>query len=440
MKIVPRLATKWAISDDKKTWTFDLQPNVKFSDGSAFNPEAVKFSIKRTLDPKAGSVVRAVFETIFDQVEPVGSSQVKITTKAPYPDLLIVLASPTAGMYSPAATQKYDAKEYGRHPVGTGPYMLKEWTTGERVVLVPNPNYWGDKPKTPQITFRPVPEAASRAAMLRTGEADIAVKLPPEEFKNLQSMSNLNVLQLDSMYQVSYELNVAKDNPPLNDKRVRQALNYAVDKDAIAKNVLGGFGQAIRSPFGPGIDFRVEFDGYTYDPARAKQLLADAGYANGLKMELWSPQGRYLKDRETSEAVQGYLKAVGIDAGLRIWEWAPYLAAVREDASRQAMMLGRATPGADFFSTRLWTKGSIGQFNSTNYWTPDLEQLIPQARSTFDDQQRAQAYKQIQQTVWDDAPWLFLYNQKALVGLRKEVQGFAMWTHEVMLLRNVVKA
>ena len=440
MKLVPLLAAKWATSDDRKTWTFDLRPGVKFSDGSPFNAEAVKYSVERTLKPETGSVVRAIFEGIVDKVEPGGENQVKITTKNPYPDLLTVLASPSAAMYSPSATEKYDVKEYGRNPVGTGPYMVKEWTTGERLVMVPNPSFWGEKPRTPQITYRPIPEAATRAALLRTGEADIVVKLPPEEIRNLESAPNVDVLRLDSMYQISFELHVEKDDPPLKDKRVRQALNYAVDKEAISKSILQDLGAPIRSPFGPGIDFRVEQEPYKYDPARAKQLLTEAGYPNGFKMELWSPQGRYLKDGEISEAVQGYLKAVGIDAGLRIWEWAPYTQAVRQDATRQAMMLGRATPGADFFVTRLFTKGAIGQFNSTGFTTEKTEDLIPKARSTFDESERAQLYREIQATVWDEAPWIFLYNQKALVGTRKDVQGFGMWSHEVMLLRDVAKS
>lgn len=440
MRIIPSLATGWTLSDDRRTWTFDLHPDVKFSDGSPFNAEAVKFSIERTLDPKTGSVVRAIFEGVIEKVEPVSASRVRITTKAPYPDLLIILASPTAGIYSPSATTKYDVKEYGRHPVGTVPYLVDDWVPGERLVLVTNPNFWGPRPRTPRIIFRPVPDAATRAAMLRTGEADIVVKIPPEEVRNLEAIPDVQVLRLDSMYQVSFELNVAKDMPPLKDRRVRQALNHAVDKDAIARNILQNFGQPIRSPFGPGIDFRVEFEPYRYDPQRARQLLAEAGYPSGFPLELWSPQGRYLKDREVAEAVQGYLRAVGIDASLRIWEWAPYTQAVRVDESRQAMLLGRATPGADFFCTRLFTKGAIGQFNSTNFWTPELEELIPRARSTFDEQERARLYRQIQTIVWEEAPWIFLYNQKALVGIRRNVTGFKMWKHEVMLLRDVVKS
>ncbi len=147
-----------------------------------------------------------------------------------------------------------------------------------------------------------------------------------------------------------------------------------------------------------------------------------------------------MKDKEASEAVVNYLREVGLDADLRIWEWAPYTRAVREDPERQAFMLGRATPGADFFTTRLFTKAAIGQYNSTSFNTPRVEELAAKARATFDDGQRAAMYKEIQEIVWDEAPWLFGYNQKSIVGVRKDVQNFAMLPQEAFLLGQVGKA
>ena len=437
LKVLPALATKWSTSDDKKTWTFELREGVKFHDGSPMDSQAVKFSIDRVQDPATASAYRAIFANIFDKVETPDAKTVKITTKEPYPDLLVTLAPATSGIVSPATVQKY-GNDYGRNPNGTGPFMIKDWVSNERLVLVPNPNYWGPKPQISQLTYRPIPEAAARAAVLKTGEADIVVKIPPEEIKGLEGDQNLSVLKLDSMYQVSWELNMDKTSPPLGDKRFRQGLNYAVDKDAITKIIMQGLATPIVSPFTPKVDFRVELPPYNYDPAKAKELINQAG-GSGAHITVWSPQGRYLKDKEASEAVVNYLKEAGLQADLRIWEWSPYLKAVREDPERMASMLGRATPGADFYTTRLFTKAAIGQYNTTNFSHPRVEDLAVKARSTFDESQRAAMYKEIQQIVWDEAPWVFGYNQKAIVGIRKNIQNFEMLPQEAFLLANVAK-
>lgn len=438
LKILPALATKWTISEDKRTWTFDLRDDAKFHDGSTFNAEAAKYSIERVIDPATGSAVRAVWSNLLDKVEATDAQTLKITTKEPYADLLINLAPSTAGIVGPAAAQKL-GKDYARNPVGTGPFTIKDWVANDRLVLVPNPNYWGLKPQVSQFTYRPIPDASSRAAVLRTGEADIVVKLPPEELKNLDGDPNVNVLRLDSMYQVSWEMNVDKTSPPLNDKRFRQALNYAVDKAAICKKIMQDMAVPIVSPFTPKVDYRIELQPYGYDAAKAKQLISDVGAA-GAKVVVWSPQGRYLKDKEASEAVVNFLREVGLDATLQIWEWAPYQAAVRDNPERQAYMLGRATPGADYFTTRLFTKAAIGQFNVSGFNTPRVEELAGIGRGTFDEAQRGAAYKEIQQIVWDEAPWLFGYNQKSLVGTRKNITGLEMMPQESFLLNQVAKA
>jgi ABC-type transport system substrate-binding protein len=438
LKVHPALATKWTTSDDKRTWTFELRDGVTFHDGSPFTSESVKFSIERVLDPDTGSAYRAIFANIFDKVETPDARTARITTKEPYPDLLVTLAPATSGLLHPATVQKH-GKEYGRNPNGTGPFMLKEWVANERLVLVPNPNYWGTKPHASQITYRPIPEGAARAAVLKTGEADLVVKIPPEEIRNLEGDPNVEVHKLDSMYQVSWELNVEQTSPPLNDKRFRQALNHAVDKQAITKKIMQDLATPIVSPFTPNVDFRVTFEPYRYDPDKAKQLLSQVG-GSGAKVSVWSPQGRYLKDKEASEAAVNFLREVGLDAELRIWEWSPYLKAVRDDPDRQAYMLGRATPGADFFTTRLFTKAAIGQYNVTGFWTPRIEELAARARGTFDESQRAAMYKEIQEIVWEEAPWLFGYNQKAIVGSRKNVEGWAMLPQEAFLLAEVSKS
>jgi ABC-type transport system substrate-binding protein len=439
MKIVPVLATKWSISPDQKTWTFNLRPNVKFSNGAAFNAKSIQFTFERMMDEGTASPARSQYVAV-ERVEAPDDLTVKFVTKAPFPDLLRNLGQPNFLAYDPAHTKRFSIRDYARNPIGTGPFVLKEWVSGDRAVFVPNPHYWGAAPRVSSIIYKPIPEGAARAAMLRTGEADIAVKIPPEEIANLERDPGVNVLKLDSMYQISYELNNMMENPPLNKKLVRQALNYAVDKEAIVKSVLMGLGAPMVSPFGPGINFRATSEPYRYDPARAKKLLADAGYPNGFKLILNTPNGRYLKDKEVTEAVQGYLRAVGIQAEVKVWEWSPYQVMLQKDEKREAFMVGRATPSADFTATRLFSKGAIGLYNVTGFWREKVEELLVKGRSSFDEKERTECYRQIQAIVWEEAPWVFLHNQKAVVGLRKGVEGYAMLPTEVNLLANVHKA
>jgi ABC-type transport system substrate-binding protein len=439
MKIVPVLATKWVISPDQKTWTFTLRPNVKFSNGAIFNAKSIQFTYERMMDDATASPARSQYVAV-ERVEVADDLTVKFVTKYPFPDLLRNLAQPNFLAYDPAHTKRFSVRDYARNPIGTGPFVLKDWVSGDRVVFVPNPHYWGAAPRVNSLIYKPVPEGAARAAMLRTGEADIAVKIPPEEIANLERDPGVTVLKLDSMYQISYELNNMMENPPLSKKLVRQALNYAVDKEAIVKSVLMGLGAPMVSPFGPGINYRATFDPYRYDPARAKKLLADAGYPNGFKLTLNTPNGRYLKDKEVTEAVQGYLRAVGIQAEVKVWEWSPYQVMLQKDEKREAFMVGRATPSADFTATRLFSKGAIGLYNVTGFWREKVEELLVKARSSFDEKERTDGYRQIQAIVWEEAPWVFLHNQKAVVGLRKGVEGYAMLPTEVNLLANAHKA
>jgi ABC-type transport system substrate-binding protein len=152
-----------------------------------------------------------------------------------------------------------------------------------------------------------------------------------------------------------------------------------------------------------------------------------------------TPNGRYLKDREVAEAVQGYLQAVGVQAEVRVWEWSPYLTFIQKDDSREAFMVGRATPSADFTATRLFSRGAIGLYNVTGFWRERIEELLVKGRSSFDEKERADAYREIQSIVWEEAPWIFLHNQKAVVGVRKNIEGYAMLPTEVSLLADVSK-
>jgi peptide/nickel transport system substrate-binding protein len=276
--------------------------------------------------------------------------------------------------------------------------------------------------------------------MLRTGEGDVAVNLEPEELDNLDKDPNLQVVRAESFNFIAFE--ILADKKPLDDPRVRQALNYAVDKDAIVKNVLKGLGDVHCAPVGPGVgaEYVAKLDCYKYDPNKAKQLLTEAGYSAGAPVELWAPTGRYLKDRQVAEAVQGYLKAVGVDTKIQTFEWAQYLNKWR-DPNRQIWMLGRGLIGTDFIFTRQFTKAEWdkGANNNTHFSDPKVEELIPRARVEFDKAKRAAMYQEIQQIVWQYAPAIYLHTQRKPVGIRKNVAGVETMPSEEILLAKARK-
>jgi ABC-type transport system substrate-binding protein len=270
---------------------------------------------------------------------------------------------------------------------------------------------------------------------------DVAVKLPTHDIPRIKASPNVEVVVFPSIYTISFEVNVLKK--PFSDRRVRHALTYAIDRAAITRGILQGFAQPAVSPVGPGIPSRRTFEPWPYDPKKARALLAEAGYPNGFSMSVWSPHGRYLKDAEVAEAVVSYLKDVGIDASLKIWEWSPYVdAALAKPSATKAMdmaLLGRATMGADFWMYRLWHSQSGG--NVTGYSNPRVDQLLEAGRATFDQAEADRIYGQVQEIVFkDDVPFIFLHHQSQVVGVRKGVSGLYAYPEEFMDLSGVRKA
>lgn len=434
LKIVPDLATSWKVGSDQRTWTFTMRSGVQFTDGTPVNAQAIVYSIERILNPKTSSPYRATFGSI-ESVKAVDDTTVQILTKTPYPDLLVLLAQVAGGVVSPAAAAKDESqpRKFGEHPVGSGPFMVKSYVPGDQTVFVRNPRYWGKASVLTEIDWRAVPDASVREATVKSGQADIAVKPPLQDVAALKNVAGLKVLVQPSMYTISIELN--NQEKPLNDLRVRWALNYAIDKAAIVKHLLLGYGRVNDSPIPFGTPYRTGFQPYAYDPAKAKALLAEAGQQH-FALDLWSPHGRYAQDNQVSEAVANYLQAAGVSVKLRVWEWAPYLKAIN-GPDRRAFMVGRATPGMDFTITRLFSKEAWNQYNISLFYDPRVEKLIGEGRSTFDESARAKIYSEAQRLIWQDAPYIFLHNQDQIYVMRDTVKGFKTLPHEVVYLEGV---
>lgn len=444
-EITPLLAESWSKSDDGLKWTFKLKKGVKFHDGTELDAEAVKFNIERILDPALGSPNRSLFASIH-QITVVDPHTVEISTREPSPMLLEILVEPYASINSPAAVKK-DTRAYSRNPVGTGPYMVAEWIPAQRVVLKRNPNYFGPAGKAETITFRPVPEASARAIELKTGNADIALNLAPESVDDIRYSNTTELRTVPSAFQIFFELNTAK--PPFNDPRMRLAANYAIDRQAIITKVLQGYGNMPEGIFPAGVQGRAKQPAYPYDPARAKRLIAEA-FPNGFKEKLvmWTPAGRYTKDKAVAEVVQGYLNDIGLQTEFKVWEWAIYQRTLYRPepgkgtgkGSNEASMwlLGTGVTNADWRLRRKFF--STDASNLTGYNHPKIDDLLTKASVDMNYETRMRAYGEIQTIVWNEAPnSIVLFDQMQLIGTAKGLKGLAIFGSEMVRLDQVTR-
>ena len=324
--IEPLLAESWEVADDNVTWTFHLRDGIQWSDGTPVTAGDVVASISRIIDPAAG-MGRANDLREIAVVEAVDDDTVKVVTSAPSGTLLRILALDSASVLTASSIAEYGA-DVGWHPVGTGPFKYESHVAEQSITLVRNDNYWGNKPEADGIRFITVPEAATRLTMLETGEADIVVDVPGSEVERVRGLEGVGLIERSNTRLGHLGINVSK--PPFDNVLVRQALNYAIDRDAIVAGILRGVGVPADSIVAPTVVGYAPQDRYGYDPAKSKELLAEAGYPNGFSTTIWTPQGRYYMDRETVIAIQAQLRAVGINADVEVIDWSTYLTVLRE--------------------------------------------------------------------------------------------------------------
>jgi len=330
--------------------------------------------------------------------------------------------------------------DFGRTAaVGTGPFRFDKWVGADRIELVANKDYWGEKPKVDRLVFRTIPEVASVVAGLEAGEIDIATQIPVEEAVRLQANPKLKVELYDS-YRATIicMLITAK---PLDDVRVRWAINYAVDKESITKNIFKGLAKPTETVLFPGLPYRVVQEPYKYDPAKAKQLLAEAGYPNGFKTRL-AYNAAFEKGKEVIQAVQAYLKDVGIEAEVDVFETAAYSKYFRDaapDATRRLFMVQKAAAGVDFNLTRMFTKAYWDDDNRERYFSQRVEDLLAEARYSFDENLRAKNYAEVQKIIWQDAPEIFMYTMKSTLVRQANVGGVWLQPNEAVVFAGVTK-
>ncbi len=429
-EFVPRLATRWQISRDGLTYTFTLRRGVTFHDGSPLNAAAVKVTLERLIDPRIRVGIR-FFYTPISTVEAVDDATVRITLKAPSPSFMGGLSTTQAAIVNPAAVTRAGDR-WTAAPIGggTGPYIFKEWRRGDSILAERNNNYWGKKGQFEEVLFRAVPDAGTRLAQLLAGDVHMAMLPPAPDVKGLRKNPRVTVVEAASDRVIFLIMN--NQWGPFKDPRVRQAMNYAINKKAILASILFDLGSAVDSPC-PSMMFgynKVQDGGYPFNPIKAKQLLAEAGYKDGFEFNLFSPTGRYIQDFQVAQAVAAQLRNVNVRANVSTMDWPSYVGMLTTPFERtrvQMVFLGWAWPVLDCDGVL------FGQFHSSQappaglapsfYKNPKVDDLLTRARTEIDPEKRKAVYKEAQGLVWQDAPWIFLWSQKWYVVTAKNLEN-----------------
>lgn len=446
MSVEPDLAESWTVSDDGKTWTFKLREGVKFHDGSDFTADAVRFSFDRLVDEKKAFLNRGLFASVLAEVKVVDPLTVQLITKAPFGPMLNYLAHHSAGIVSPTAVQKW-GDDFAIHPVGTGPYKVTEVVRGERVSLSKNPDYFGTKPVADKIVFRAIVEEGARTAALESGQVDIATGLGAQDAQRLKGagFTTAAVPSLQAQY-----LGINVKRPNLSDVRVRQALNYAIDKQAIVKTVFLDTFTVLDSVLTPGsFGYKSQDSKYDYNPSKAKELLSAAGFgpSKPLKLILWTPDGLYPRDVVVAQAIQAQLKEVGVEVTIEKQESGGYFTVMKKptaQANYDLFMWAFVPSTADGYQTlqnNLLSdaEDTPGYFNYSRYKNSQFDDLVNKAGVVTDMKQRTQLLEQAQKMAWEDAPYVYLYTIGIVNGYKKGVTGVQALPTRYMDLTQAMK-
>ncbi len=420
LQIAPSLAESYERIDDT-TWEFKLRKNVVFHNGEAFNAQDVKFSIERILDPNEKSPQRGWINTV-SEIQIVDDHTVRLTTKQADPVLPARLT--LIFMVPDQYVSEVGNEKFANSPVGTGPYKIGKWTRGDFVDLDANPSYWGDTPSVQAARFRAIVDNASRVSALRAGDIHLMTNLQPDYLEQIKASKDLAVSTAPSSRVLFIGLVNTKEGP-LQDERVRQAINHAVDVQGIIDGVLLGYGHRAGSVNGHllallGVDYQSPL--YEYDPEKAKKLLAEAGYPNGFEVNLDSPSGRYPMDKDISQVVAAQLGQVGIKVNVKIHEWGSYAQKFNTHNVEPMYMLGWSLPSLD---PDHWATPLLGPDEPvSNFKSQNIYALIDEARKTMDPERRMAIYKDMNDLVHKEAPWLFLMQFEDIYGLNKGIS----WT------------
>ncbi|WP_078380072.1 ABC transporter substrate-binding protein [Sutcliffiella halmapala] len=412
----PDLAESWE-NVDETTWNFKLREGVKFHNGEDFTAEDVKFTLERVA--KDNTVLEHGNYKQIKEVKIISDYEISIITESAEPALLNRLSRLGSGILPSEYIESEGWETFLANPVGTGPYKFVEWKKDDRVVLEANPDYFGEKAKWEQLVFRAVPEDSTRVSELLTGGVDIAVNIPPTDWKRIEENASTTLADSPTQRVMMLVLRTAGDFPTA-DPKVREAIDLAIDKQVILDNLMEGSGTVTRTRVTPGNTGANEdlYGTSLYDPEKAKDLLKEAGYENGLQLTLSAPSGRYLKDKESVELMQAMLAEVGIEVKLDLLEWSSFSEKYASKSFSDMFLIGY---GNSMFDAALaldrLSKGQAA--GETDYDNPRVEELLLGAMSNMNPEERAEQYKEAQVLIAEDRPQIYLYQLDSIYGVNE---------------------
>ena len=405
-KPVPLLAEKWE-TINPTTWRFHLRKGVKFHDGKPLTAEDVKYSFEQYADPKNR---RSVFARGISKIEIRNASTVDLITSEPVSALLFNLTR--LQILLKDTREKAGVQAFSEKPIGTGPYKFVEWKRDQQLVLEANPSYWRGQVNPKRLIFRAIRDASTRAAELRSGGVDIIATPPAPQLEMIDS-GDTQVTPVKGGRIIIYPFNVSA--APFNDKKVREAANLAVNEEAIVKNVLGGRGIVMAGPFTPAwLGYDPSVKPFAYDPAKAKALLAEAGFPQGLDTTWSISSGVFLKDTEIAEAVAGQLRAVGIRAKIVPTERAK----IQKDAQENSFQGITSVAWGTQFEPDVMLNWVMMRDHMT---VPRIKELVLAGRAEVDLEKRRKIYQELYRTAHDEAMWLFVHAQDELWAKRRDI-------------------
>lgn len=448
LEVEGALAKSWEILDGGRTYLFSLREGVRFHDGTPFDAAAVKFNLDRMLDPKhpaagTGPFPLSFFFSAVKAVEAVDPLTVRLRLDAPYAPLLSNLAYPAGLMVSPASVSKL-GKEFGRAPSGTGPFRFERWESERQVRLVANDDYREGPPKLRALVFRPISDANARTSEMLAGGLDVMVELGADSAPAFRRDARFSMHEAGGPHLWFLILNAAEG--PLEDVRVRRAVNLAIDKRAIVEHVLAGTADVPAGPispaFGPAKDPEVK--PYPHDPEQARALIREAGAEGaGIKLLVADGGSGMLEPVAMATAIQSDLARVGLKVTIETREWNAYLARVNAGLGEAGMAaMAWMTNDPDTLPS-LTLKSSAtpdkGGFNAGRYQNAELDRLLDEARAEQNPEARAALYRRVDRIVHDDAPWAFVASWRQSAATARRVTGFRLEPSFLLDLRGVGK-
>ncbi|GIX07769.1 MAG: ABC transporter substrate-binding protein [Candidatus Poribacteria bacterium] len=446
-EVQPGLAQEWSSSEDGLVWRFRLRSGVQFHDGTPVDANAVVFSFARQF--RADHPYHNVggpwlywtslgLNEIIEDVVAVDPLTVEIRLKHPYAPLLNMLAIPSFAIVSPAALERW-GEDFKTHPVGSGPFRFVEWRRDDRIVLERNEQFWGGRPPLDRIVFRVIPDPATRLLEIQQGNIHLMEFPDPENLEEIRNDPNLRLVQRPGMNIGYIAMNM--ERAPLDDVRIRYAINHAINKEQIVQALYQGLAVPAKNPIPPTLwGYNDAIEDFSYDPERARALIREVfpdGFPRTLSFYVLSnPRPYFLNPHNIGLAVQSDLERVGIPTRIETYDWGTYLEKVKmgeHDLAMLGWIADYADPDNFFWFLLAAPNATKPASNIAFYRNEEVTRLLREAQREADQERRAELYRRVQELVREDAPWVCVAHAQTVAVVRKEVQNFTLhptsWRH-----------